>query len=128
MITSRVNDESLFRDYSDCSHVWPQSLQRHTTIVLFSTVLQSVHSVFFEPHFGQFDMVFVTGCCGYVVYVLARIYIKNCTPEACTGRPEIRCRLRYLSPGFRTCTFRSVVRSTAFLKACGSAAILSQVL
>jgi hypothetical protein len=37
-----------------------QSLQMQTTIVLLSTVLQSVHSVFLDPHFGQFDMVIQT--------------------------------------------------------------------
>ncbi len=52
--------------YSPCSQVCLQSLQMQTTIVLSLTVLQSVHSVFFEPHFEQLDMVMhrVNFCCG----------------------------------------------------------------
>jgi hypothetical protein len=37
--------------------MWPHLLQTQTTMVLLFIVLQSVHSVSFDPHFGQFDMI-----------------------------------------------------------------------
>ncbi|MGD0080731.1 MAG: hypothetical protein ABSB80_08815 [Methanoregula sp.] len=43
------------------------SLKRHTMIVLFPAIPQSVLSVFFEPHIRPSDMVFAAGFGGYVV-------------------------------------------------------------